>query len=248
MTKHVTFLTLDDAEHFSPEERERIAADYPAHEREARAKGVPMLGSGRVFPVAEEGITCAPFKVPDFYACIGGMDFGWDHPFGAVKLAWDRDDDVIYVAQCYRAREETPAIHVDAIKPWGPAMPWAWPHDGHQHDKGSGEALAGGYRRRGLNMLPEHATHEDGGFGTEAGITQMLEYMQAGRFKVFSHLADWFEEFRLYHRKAGKIVKEADDLLSATRIAVMSLRFAKPRTAERRRPMPTHYNIERRKR
>ncbi len=28
----------------------------------------------------------------------------------------------------------------------------------------------------------------------------MLDRMQTGRFKVFRHLNDWFEEFRLYHR------------------------------------------------
>ena len=45
--------------------------------------------------------------------------------------------------------------------------------------------------------------------------------MQTGRFKVFAHLDDWFEEFRLYHRKDGKVVKLRDDLMSATRYALM---------------------------
>jgi hypothetical protein len=55
----------------------------------------------------------------------------------------------------------------------------------------------------------------------------MLTRMEQGRFKVFSHLLDWFGEFRLYHRKDGRIVKEGDDLLSATRYALMMLRHAK---------------------
>ncbi len=54
----------------------------------------------------------------------------------------------------------------------------------------------------------------------------MLDRMQTGRFKVFRHLNDWFEEFRLYHRKDGKVVKEADDLMAATRYALMMLRCA----------------------
>ena len=37
----------------------------------------------------------------------------------------------------------------------------------------------------------------------------MLNRMQSGRFKVFKHLNDWWEEFSLYHRKDGKVVKEA---------------------------------------
>ena len=54
----------------------------------------------------------------------------------------------------------------------------------------------------------------------------MLDRMKTGRLKVFAHLADWFEEFRLYHRKDGLIVKERDDLISATRVGLMMLRQA----------------------
>jgi hypothetical protein len=55
----------------------------------------------------------------------------------------------------------------------------------------------------------------------------MLTRMEAGRFKVFKHLLDWFEEFRLYHRKDGRVVKEGDDLMAATRYGVMMLRDAR---------------------
>ena len=37
----------------------------------------------------------------------------------------------------------------------------------------------------------------------------MLDRMETGKFKVFNPLNDWFEEFRLYHRKDGKVVKVA---------------------------------------
>ena len=36
--------------------------------------------------------------------------------------------------------------------------------------------------------------------------------------EVFAELNDWFEEFRLYHRKDGRVVKERDDLMAATRV------------------------------
>src|SRR5438477_12976997 len=87
----------------------------------------------------------------------------------------------------------------------------------------------------GINRLPEHATHEQGGTGVEAGVMDMIERMQTGRFKVFRGLADWFEEFRLYHRKDGLIVKLTDDLISATRYALMMRRYAEVERAEQRR-------------
>ena len=227
MTKHATTMTIDDAPHISAEQRQTIIDSYPAHEREARVKGIPALGSGRIYPVTEESITKDSFKIPDHFAQIGGLDFGWDHPTSAVRIAHDRDDDNIYVTSCYRVKEQTPVIHAAALKPWG-ELEWAWPHDGLQHDKGSGIALKDQYIDQGLNMLDEKATFEDGSNGVEAGLMMILDRMQTGRFKVFSHLSEWFEEFRLYHRKDGKVVKEYDDLLDATRYAIMSIRFAEP--------------------
>jgi len=234
MGRHVTSMTIYDVEHYSDEERQQIVNSYPPHEREARAKGVPTMGSGRVFPIAEDRITSDPLPIPAHWAQINGLDFGTDHPFAAVRLAWDRDADCVYVTHTYRQRGEhingewtgSPAYHATTLRSWGKWIPCAWPHDGLQQDRQSGDRLAELYRAHELNMLYEHATHPDGGFGTEAGIMEMLERMQSGRFKVFSTCGDWFEEFRLYHRKDGKIVKERDDLMSATRIGVMMLRYA----------------------
>lgn len=219
-------MTIADAEHYTPEQRATIIASYPAHEREARINGTPMLGSGRVFPIPEEAITIAPFEIPKHWPQIGGLDFGWDHPFAGVKLAWDRDADVIYVVKTYRIKEQTPIIHVAALRAWGQWLPFAWPHDGLQHDKGSGEQLAAQYRNAGLNMLPERATFIDGTNGVEAGVMEMLTRMETARFKVFSTETEYFEEHRLYHREDGKIVKLRDDIISAIRYAIMMLRHA----------------------
>jgi Terminase RNaseH-like domain/Terminase large subunit, T4likevirus-type, N-terminal len=232
--RHVTTMTIDDVEHYSDEERARIIASYPAHELEARTKGIPTLGSGRIFPVAEETISVEQREFPSHWPRIGGMDFGWDHPFAAVELVWNRDTDTVYVSKTHRLREATPILHSAAIKPWG-NLRWAWPRDGRRETlEGAGVSLARQYSEQGLDMLWEHAQFEDGSVSVEAGLMDMLDRMQTGRFKVFKHLNDWWEEFRLYHRKDGKVAKENDDLMAATRYAVMMLRYARTETARNR--------------
>ena len=227
MSRHVTFMTIDDVDHYTPEERAAIVEAYPEHEREARARGVPILGSGRVFPVTEESITCDPIDVPPYWPELGAMDFGWDHPFAAVKLAWDKEADCVYVTKEYREREKTPLLHTAALKPWGKTLPWAWPRDGRNETlAGAGVSLANQYTDHGLKMHGEHAQFPDKSVSVEAGIMQMLDRMKTQRFKVFRTCSMWFEEFRLYHRKDGLIVKERDDLMSATRYGVMMLRIA----------------------
>ncbi len=227
MSKYVVMATWDDAPHLSEEDKADLLSGIPEYQRDARSKGVPQLGSGAVFPIPEEDIKCTPFAIPSYWALIGGMDFGWDHPFAAAMLAHDRDTDTLYLTHTYRKSQATPLIHAEAIRPWGfEGMPWAWPHDGQQHGKNDGVQLAQIYRGHRLNLLTDFARFEDGSYGLEAGIMLLLEYMQSGRFKVFSHLSDFFEEFRMYHRDEGVIVKEREDLISAVRYAVMCRRYA----------------------
>ncbi len=230
--RHDTNMTIEDAQHIPAEEREKIIAGFAPHEREARAKGIPTLGSGRIFPIAQEELSWEQKPLPPSTIYLGGLDFGWDHPTAAVKCAWDRDSDRFYVLQEYKRSEATPLLHAGALRPWGEWLPWAWPHDGLQHDKGSGKKLSDQYADHGLEMMPQKATFSDGSNGVEAGIMEMLDAMQTGRFLVASTLVDWWEEFRLYHRKDGKVVKEFDDLLSATRYAWMMRRHAVPEGGE----------------
>ena len=229
---------IEDAGHFTDEKRLEIIASYPSWEREARTKGIPQLGSGRVFPIDQDEISCAPFAIPEHWPQIAGIDFGWDHPSAAARIAWDRDSDTVYMTACHRQREQTPVMFAGSVRPWGDWLPWGWPHDGLQHDKGSGEQLASQYRANGLKMLPQRATFEDGTHGVEAGVADMLDRMQTGRLKIFKHLADFFEEFNLYHRKDGIIVKEGDDIISALRYALMMRRFAI--TQNKRAEVPTN--------
>ena len=104
-------------------------------------------------------------------------------------------------------------------------LPWAWPHDGLRKDKdASGKEYSALYQEQGLAMLRDKATFEDGGNGVEAGLIEMLDRMQTGRWKVFSTCRAWLEERRLYHRKDGVVVKERDDAISASRYAYITLR------------------------
>ncbi len=245
---HVTTMTLDDAEHYTAEQRRAITESYPEHEREARTRGVPSLGSGRVFPIAEDRITIEPVAIADHWPRICGLDFGWDHPSAAVWLAWDRDADTVYVYDCYRERNVTPAVQAASIRARGAWIPVAWPADGMQTEKGTGRRLVTHYTEAGCNMLSEHAQYEKSADSTpqslvsvEAGVMDMLTRMQSGRLKVFKHLADWLEEFRLYHRKEGRIVKERDDLMSATRYGLMMLRHATTEKPANKRKTPPPY-------
>ncbi len=157
----------------------------------------------------------------------GIPDFGWDHPQAHIQLWWDKDEDVIYLSRVWKAKQKKATEAWSAVKAWSKNTPTAWPHDGHQHEKGGGAQLKEQYADAGFDMLPDHATWPDGGNAVEPGIAEIRDMMLDGRFKVFNTCEPFFEEFRLYHRdENGKIVKLNDDILSAVRYGYMMRRFA----------------------
>lgn len=224
--------TWDDAPHLSESTKRNLLSQYPEWQRDMRTKGMPLLGAGLIFDIGNDVMKCEAFEIPDHWWVINGMDFGWDHPQAHIQLAWDKDEDVIYVTHAWKKAKTVPEVAWSSIKPWAAGVPTAWPADGLQSEKSSGNQQRAAYADAGWKMCQEHATWQSGGVGVEAGLVELYSRMDKGTFKVFSHLHEWFDEKLNYHRgDDGKIVKLRDDLLSATRYAYMMRRFAIQKSA-----------------
>jgi phage terminase large subunit-like protein len=238
-------MTIDDATHISEADKQVILARYKASERNTRAYGADMAGEGAVFEFPEDEIRHArdPATFPVFWSWSWAVDFSHAglsasaHPFAAVLGCWDRDTDTIWIVHALRMKQALPIHHVAAIREhpcWD--APVLWPHDGHRvGDLSTGTTMAATYRKLGLRMRHDHATFADGGYSFEAGISDMEQRFATGRLRVAGHLAEWFDEFRNYHRENGLVVKQDDDLMSATRTLCTGIRFAKPLDNQLRR-------------
>lgn len=231
--------TWKQCPHLDESAQKKILAMYPKYQRKMRSEGIPLMGSGLIYEVDEDEISCKPFDIPDYWFVINGMDFGWDHPQAHVQLVENRQTGEFYLINAWKASKKQPYEAWHRVKLWSENVPTAWPQDGLQHkQQSSGEAikLKELYENEGFYMLPEHATFEDGGNGVWVGIMEITNLMSTGRFHIVSSLQEVFEEIRQYHTKtvpagkegAGKaeIVKVKDDLLDAIRYAYMMRRFA----------------------
>ena len=241
--------TWDDAPHIrdNPEHRSQLEGSMREYERDKRTKGIPEMGTGLIFNVPDDRITfdAADFRrIPSYWPRIAGIDLGFDHPFAAVWLAWDRDTDTVYLYDCMKEKGLLLPVMADVLKRHEPWIPIAWPHDVGERDRESGKRIADVLRDDyGVNMLPEAFTNPpgpgedegEGGRGVETGLWNMHSAMEEGRFRVAKHLVAWFREKGLYHRKDGKVVRKFDDLMSATRYAFQSLRFADVAPTPKRR-------------
>ena len=228
--------TWDDAPHLNERLKNELMQSYPDWQRDARTKGIPMMGEGRIFTENEEDVVVTPFQIPAHWARIAGVDFGLDHPAAGAWTAWDRDTDTIYLYDCYKKTNKQPIFHCEALKRRG-NLPTAWPHDGLQRDKHStkaGVTMAQKYREHGANMLGKSARYKNDIGGAQPQwpvIEDIIEREKTGRFKVFSNCSEYLSERRTYHTKDGTIVARNDDVLKATFYAVMMKRYAVSQTS-----------------
>jgi phage terminase large subunit-like protein len=229
--------------HIKPADRARILAGYPEHEREARARGEPMLGEGKIYRTPEADIVedVNHLSFPTYWRWGYGIDIGIDHPWAAVLMAWDTDQDVIHIVAELRVSGQNAGQHFALMRSLETRLfnrhmdfPVAWPADAGTRDRGSGEPAKNLYKQYGLRMMAEPATHANikgvAANSLEGGVAEIDLRERCGKWKVARSCLCYLEERRLYHRKDGEITKLRDDVLAAARYGLMMRRYFKDLT------------------
>lgn len=213
--RYIVQATWDDAPHLSDRDKKEILASYPPHQRDARSKGIPQLGSGAIYPLPEEDLLVDDFVLPAWFCRAYGMDVGWNCT-AAVWGAHDMETDTLYLYRNYKRGHAEPAVHVNGIQLAGSWIPGVIDPASRGRSQRDGEALIDEYIELGLDLsMADNAR--------EAGIFAVWQRMVSGRLKVFRSLQPWLEEFRIYRRDdKGQVVKENDHLMDCTRYLVMS--------------------------
>lgn len=202
----------DDVPHLDQKTKDELYAALPPRQREARSKGIPVLGAGAIYPVEEDFIKVPDFIIPAHWPRSFGFDVGWNNT-AAVWGALDRETDTGYLYACYKRGQAEPPIHAGAIKAKGDWIPGVIDPASRGGSQKDGEKLLNLYQDEKLTLsLADNAV--------EAGIHDVWTALSTGKLKVFKSLALWFDEFRLYRRSdngKGTIVKVNDHLMDCTR-------------------------------
>ena len=205
----------DQVLHLDEATKKELWDSIPVHERDARAKGIPTIGSGKVYPVDIQELTVEPFEIPKFWPKGYALDVGWNKT-AAVWAALDRDSDVLYLySEHYQGMAE-PAVHASAIKARGEMTGFIDPA-AQGKSQIDGEKLIQLYRNEGLKLaLADNAR--------EAGIYDVYQRMTSGRLKIFKTLINLLKELPFYRRDSnGLIVKKNDHALDCMRYIVRAI-------------------------
>jgi hypothetical protein len=230
--RYVVMCGWDHAPHIDEATKSKLLDSYPPHERDARTKGIPGLGSGAIYPIVESDFVVKPFMIPAFWPRAFGLDVGWNRT-AAIWGAYDRSVDCVYLyTEHYRGQAE-PGIHAQAIKARGDWIPGVIDPASRGRTQVDGQQLYVMYRQLGLNIAPADNS-------VEAGIYEVWQRLSTGRLKVFSTCVNWLAEYRIYRRdEKGRVVKESDHLMDATRYLIVSgLQRAATQPADKHDVMP----------
>lgn len=216
----------DDAPWLTEEAKARMLDDTPPHLRAARSKGEPAMGSGNVYPIPLDEILIKPFQIPDYYEFLYALDVGWNRT--AVTFgARNPDTGVIYIYDEHYMGQAEPAIHAQSIHARGKWLEGVIDPASRGRSQIDGQKLMDVYKELGLTIFP--AKNE-----VEGGIQLVYAALSSGKLKVFDTLQNWQKEYTLYRRDLnGKIIKEHDHLMDATRyllnnqIRFISKKYAK---------------------
>ena len=204
--------TWAEAPHLTESIKKEMLAKYAPHEREARSKGIPSIGSGAIYPFATEAITCEPFEIPKYWPKAYGFDVGRNT--AACWIALDRDSGMLYVYNDFFISEGAPSQHTQAIMGRGKWIRGAIDTASRGRSQTDGENLFQIYTDLGLNV-------QNADKAVESGIFELFELFLAGRLKIFTSCKKTLEEISLYRRdEKGKVVKVEDHMMDAMRYAI----------------------------
>lgn len=210
----------DEVPHLDQDEKDAIRASLKPHELEAKTKGIPTIGEGKVYCEIESNFVIPPFEIPSYWPRIVGMDVGWKCT-AAIAVARDPHTDKYYVYDEYYQGQKLPEVHAAAISRKGKWIPIAIDPASNAGSQRDGQSLFDEYSQYGLQLINADNT-------LETGITRIANFLGTDRLKVFNTCRNLLSEFRTYERDdSGKIKgkrqgRANDHALDALRYAMMS--------------------------
>ena len=241
---HVDSASWDECPHLDEEDIKEMLAGLPAWQHDMRRKGLPVLGSGAVFPFPDNEIMCEDLVPATTWNVLAALDFSSVNDATVVVFcAHDPSSDTYYVYDMdyidTDVSKKNPKHMANVILTSAtPTIPTISPHDGGIKSVNP-EAKARIMKDMGVNILGEPfynpfnlnlAFHRirNKNRDREPGLTEMRRLFETGKLKVCRSILPFFKEkaqmFYAPTNNGGMETKGKDDAIDAIRYGILSLR------------------------
>ena len=212
--KYIAMVGWDDVPHLPESRKIALLSTIPDYLREAKTKGIPYLGTGRIFPFDIYRFQCEPFALPLHWPRWYGFDVGIKNT-AAIWVAYDENSETYYVYDEYYSHDQLPPLHASALKSKGNWIHGVMDPYAGVNRSGEGKRFIDIYQQEGLLVhLVERNLIES---GIEALKTLFINH----RVKIFKHCEKLVGQMNIWHRnERGKIADTPDDLIDAFRYAI----------------------------
>lgn len=241
-------VSMYDAPHLTPEIIEELKAGWPEYQWDMRIKGLPVLGSGSVFPFLDSDVICEQLIPLPHWPILASIDWGdTTDPTVVSFLTHDSDNDIYYLFEQHvldgeygelNDRSAQSVARVIKASHW-PNIPIIIPHDSgiKTNQRGVGAQLM----NTGVNTNagyvfenPPHLIINAGKVGSttvtsrsiEVGLQETRRLVREGKFKVVRNCYNWFSEKNSYFytgKTGDKAFSGADHCIDSQRYGLLSL-------------------------
>ena len=204
--KYITRLFVEqDCPHLTQEDINVYRQEFGGSELDSRLSGAIALGSGRIYPYAEDQVFVKPFPIPDYWPRCFTLDFG-HHVTCAIWGAKDPHTNVLYIySEYYSKGHQTSQVHSLNIQAKGKWIKGICdPSGGGRQD--DGRQLVDLFRSHGLDLTP--------GDNSIIGLSRNCNMFENGTLKIFNTCEQTKREFRLYRfdsKRPNEPARNQDD-------------------------------------
>lgn len=240
---HVDSASWDECPHIDEDDIKELLAGVPVWQHDMRRRGLPVLGSGAVFPFPDEAIMCEDIVPESTWPILAALDFSSVNDASVVVFcAHDPVSGVYYVYDMNYIdviTNKNPKFMAQVIlNSPTPRIPTVSPHDGGIKSvnpeskarvmKDLGVNILGEpfYNPFNLNLAFHNITKKNR--EREPGLTEMRRLFETDKLKVCRSILPFFKEkaqmFYAQTSNGGMETKGKDDAIDAIRYGILSLR------------------------
>lgn len=223
---------------FLKRDREQLLRDYLPHERDARTRGIPVMGTGAVFPLLDWPTyksSDVDFDTMPHLERVISLDLGLINDATVISfMARDTRENVIYLHRQVVIKGRTEALPDNYIQylmdrnTYG--TPIALPPDASRPGVYTltSESVRETFEAHGLNVIRNPIFNPPDAQGRTTnnkayGINLMRQAMEKGQFKIHESCREFLDEAGSYYIDERGKFSDPDDCIDSARYGFLAL-------------------------